>query len=73
MQGKPPGWYKDPYGVATHEASWGGEKWIDTIRDPVTGKVRKDRWQISLKAVVWIAVGMSLFVILAYVFVASIY
>lgn len=32
MQGKQPGWYKDPSGVAEHEAYWDGQSWTGETR-----------------------------------------
>ena len=72
MEGRPPGWYKDPDGVATNEAWWDGEKWIASVRDPVTGKVKNpDAKPLSQKKVVWIAIGFSLGVIALYAFLVG--
>lgn len=67
MEGKPPGWYKDPDGLATHQAWWDGEKWTGVVRDSLTRRVTSpDRKPNSTKRSVLIAIGISLVIIVVY-------
>ena len=51
-----PGWYRDPTGVATHEAYWDGEKWTGETRKPggttgePSGSHRAKAWLITAGA-----------------------
>ena len=73
MEGKPPGWYDDPDGVATNQAWWNGERWIETYRDPVTGKVTSPKKKpLGQWTKVWIAIGIALGIGAIYSFLSDV-
>jgi hypothetical protein len=63
-QSAPPGWYKDPAGIAQHEAYWDGQNWTGATRQG-PGDTRSRRW-------IWLIVAIAVVAVLGVAVVALI-